>query len=171
MTGGHVMIKGLHHNAYRCRDSGETRRLYEDFLGLRLAGTLDIRETKSGRSTGTLHTFYELGDGSYLAFFEAPDMPFEFKAQHDFDLHIALEVDHDELERMFAKGKSSGIETRGIADHGFIHSIYFRDPNGYVIELTAKLPGHDQAMDPALNGARALLDRWQAAKQQASVPT
>ena len=30
------MIKGLHHNAYRCRDSEETRIFYEDFLGLRL---------------------------------------------------------------------------------------------------------------------------------------
>ena len=28
------MIKGLHHNAYRCRDSEETREFYEDFLGL-----------------------------------------------------------------------------------------------------------------------------------------
>ena len=33
------MIKGLHHNAYRCRDSEQTRRFYEDFLGLPLAGT------------------------------------------------------------------------------------------------------------------------------------
>jgi phospholipase C len=33
---GVVMIKGLHHNAYRCRDSEETRRFYEDFLGLPL---------------------------------------------------------------------------------------------------------------------------------------
>ena len=32
------MIKGLHHNAYRCRDSEETRKFYEDFLGLELAG-------------------------------------------------------------------------------------------------------------------------------------
>ena len=40
------MIKGLHHNAYRCRDSEETRRFYEDFLGLPLAGSLDIKETK-----------------------------------------------------------------------------------------------------------------------------
>ena len=69
------MIKGLHHNAYRCRDSEETRRFYEEFLGLPLSGTLEIKETKSGRRTGTLHTFYGLDDGSYLAFFEAPDMP------------------------------------------------------------------------------------------------
>ena len=162
------MIKGLHHNAYRCRDSEETRRFYEDFLGLPLAGTLEIKESKSGRKTSTLHTFYRLDDGSYLAFFEAPDMPFEFKQQHDYDLHIALEVDARALEQMLAKGRAAGIETRGVSDHGFIHSIYFRDPNGYVIELTAKLPGHDQAMDPATNGARAKLDRWQAEKPAAA---
>ena len=87
------MIKGLHHNAYRCRDSEETRQFYEGFLGLTLAGTLWIEQTKSGRKTDVLHTFYRLDDGSYLAFFEAPDMPFDFKPQHDFDLHIALEVE------------------------------------------------------------------------------
>jgi catechol 2,3-dioxygenase-like lactoylglutathione lyase family enzyme len=160
------MIKKLHHNAYRCRDSEQTRRFYEDFLGLPLAGTLEIKETKSGRKTETLHTFYRLDDGSYLAFFEAPDMPFEFKAQHDFDLHIALEVDEPALHTMLARGKSQGIETRGVSEHGFIHSIYFRDPNGYVIELTSKLPGHDEAMDPAANEARAKLDGWQSAKRQ-----
>ena len=161
------MIKGLHHNAYRCRDSEETRRFYEDFLGLPLSHTLEIKETLSGRKTETLHTFYRLGDGSYLAFFEAPDMDFEFKPQHDYDLHIALEVDKAELERKLADGKKRGIETRGVSDHGFIHSIYFRDPNGYVIELTVKTPGHDRAMDPAANGARAKLDRWQSVKMRA----
>ena len=159
------MIKGLHHNVYRCRDSEETRRFYEDFLGLTLCNVLEIKETKSGRKTSTLHTFYKMDDGSCLAFFEAPDMPFEFKPQHDYDLHIALEVDRPTLEAKFAEGKAAGIETRGISDHGFIHSIYFRDPNGYVIELTAKTPGHDAAMDPAQNGARAKLDRWTAAKR------
>ncbi len=160
------MIKGLHHNAYRCRDSEETRCFYEDFLGLPLSQSLEIRESKSGRKTETLHTFYRLGDGSYLAFFEAPDIAFDFKPQHDYDLHIALEVERAVLERKFAEGKARGIETRGVSDHGFIHSIYFRDPNGYVIELTTKLPGHDQAMDPATNEARARLDRWQATRRR-----
>lgn len=161
------MIKGLHHNAYRCRDSEETRQFYEQFLGLPLAGSLEISETKSGRQTHVLHTFYQLGDGSYLAFFEAPDMPFEFKKQHDYDLHIAVEVDPVTLGSKFAEGKAKGIETRGVSDHGFIHSIYFRDPNGYVIELTAKRPSHDAAMDPSRNGARGKLDAWQASKRQA----
>ena len=158
------MIKGLHHSAYRCRDSEETRKFYEEFLGLKLVGTLDIKETKTARKSSVLHTFYRMADGSCLAFFEAPDMPFDFKAQHDFDLHIALEVDEPTLVAMFAKGKEQGIDTRGIADHGMVHSIYSRDPNGYVIELTAKMPGHDEAMNPATNGARDILDKWQAAR-------
>ncbi len=158
------MIRKLHHAAYRCRDSEATRRFYEDFLGLPLAGVLEIRETKSGRPTDTLHSFFRLDDGSHIAFFEAPDMPFEFKSQHDFDLHIALEVEPDALRAMFEKGKAAGIETRGVSDHGFIDSIYFRDPNGYVLELCARRPGHDEAMDPARNGARGKLDAWTQAK-------
>ena len=147
------MIKGLHHNAYRCRNSGETRAFYEDFLDM-LAGALEINETRTGRKTHVLHTFFRLGDGSFLAFFEAPDMPFEFKAQHDFDLHIALEVAPAELEAMLQKGRAEGREVRGPVDHGFIRSIYFRDPNGYVIELTTPTGRHAEALDPDRSGAQ-----------------
>ena len=154
------MIKKLHHNAYRCRDSEETRKFYEDFLGLPLVEALEISETKTGRRTDVLHTFYQLDDGSCLAFFDAPDQPFEFKQQHDYDLHIALEVEEPVLSKMLEKGRAAGIETRGITDHGFIHSIYLRDPNGYVIELAAKAKGHAEALDPGQNQARNKLTRW-----------
>src|SRR5262249_61458450 len=92
------------------------------------------------------------------------EMTFEFKDQHDFDLHIALEVSPEDLERMYAKGKAEGREVRGISDHKFIRSIYFRDPNGYVIELTAKVPGKERDMDPAANHARDILNKWQGEK-------
>jgi len=159
-----IMLEGLHHNAYRCRDSEETRAFYEGFLGLPLVTAFEIGETKSGRSTRTLHSFYRMNDGSCLAFFEAPDMPFEFKAQHDYDLHIALEVDHGHLQPMMDKGRAAGLEVRGISDHGFIHSIYFRDPNGYVIELTAKAPGSEAALAHHEATAHDTLARWQATK-------
>ena len=158
------MLKGLHHNAYRCRDSEETRKFYSDFLGLPLVQAFQIHETKSGRATKTLHSFYQMDDGSCLAFFEAPDMPFDFKTQHDFDLHIALEVSQTDLQAMFAKGKTAGLETRGISDHGFIDSIYFRDPNGYVIELTAKRAEHDAYMQAAKASAQQVLAQWQVEK-------
>ena len=81
------MIKGLHHNAYRCRDSEETRAFYEDFLGLRMVSAFEINE---GRA---LHTFFEMDDGSCLAFFEVPGSPFDFKRQ-DSLLRFPGDADH-----------------------------------------------------------------------------
>ena len=152
-------IKGLHHAAYRCRDSEQTRAFYEDFLGLPLVDALRIDVTKSGREASVLHTFFAMADGSCVAFFEEPAEPFDFKDQRDFDLHLALEVDESTLETMLEKGKAAGIETRGVSDHGFIHSIYFRDPNGYVVELAAPVGGPSDGRDP--DKAKALLERWQ----------
>ena len=64
---------------------------------------------------------------------------------------------------MFEKGKKEGIETRGISDHGFIDSIYFRDPNGYVIELTAKKNDSEEnkVVKPS---PEEVLSRWQSKK-------
>ena len=152
-------IRGLHHAAFRCKDSEETRKFYEDFLGLKLVETLPMyvsvssrsillrdhfrfltyhfaqlvaisTATKTGRDTKVLHTFYQMKDGSCMAFFEAGDMEFDFKKQHDFDLHMALEVDKDTLMAMKKKGEDLGMDVRGVSDHDFIESIYFRDPNG-----------------------------------------
>ena len=150
------MIKGLHHNAYRCRDSEETRIFYEDFLGLKLVSAFEI-----GDGMG-LHTFFAMDDGSCLAFFEVPDRPFDFKRQDDLDLHIALGVENDVFEAMLAKGRAQGIEVRGPVDHGFVRSIYFRDPNGYVVELTASTGRNREMMDPALSKPHEELRRWQA---------
>ena len=158
------MLKGLHHAAYRCRDSEETRSFYEDFLGLPLVHTIHITESKTGRDTQLLHTFYEMEDGSCLAFFDAPGEPFEFKDQHDFDLHIALRVEADTLRDMFEKGKARGIDTRGISQHGPFQSIYFRDPNGYVIELTAANDQSSDEQELAQHDPHQILNDWQASR-------
>ena len=61
------MIKGLHHNAYRCRDSEETRKFYEDFLGLPLAGALPITETNTiSPSMSSTDTRTRPSSGVYL---------------------------------------------------------------------------------------------------------
>ena len=158
------MIRKLHHNAYRCRDSEETRRSTKTSSACRWC-----RRSRSARprpaaprrrcTPSTASTTARTWPSS-----RPPDMPFEFKTQHDFDLHIALEVGAEVLQPMLAKGRRSGIECRGPSDHGMIDSIYFRDPNGYVIELCAKRAGHDAQMDPAhQRRARqaAALDRGQ----------
>jgi len=155
-----MQIKKLHHHAVRCRNSEDTRKFYEDFLGMPLVHAIKIDETKTGRKTQTLHTFFRLGDGSHLAFFEAPDRPFEFKKQHDFDLHTALEVDQDTFDEIQVRAKNLGMEVRGISDHEIIHSIYLRDPNGYVVELCVKTSEHDSILENGATHAKTLLAEW-----------
>ena len=132
-----IKIKGMHHTAFRCRIEEQTREFYEDFLELPLAEVLEIGITKVVKCSNICIAF-QMADGSFMAFFEAPSMPFDFKDQHDFDMHIALEVEHEHMMAMKEKAENLKMECRGVSDHGFIHSIYLRDPNGYVVELTCK---------------------------------
>ena len=156
------VIQGLHHNAYRCRDAEETRRFYEGFLGLPLACSLRREVTETGEETDLLHIFFEMADGSYLAFFDVPGKPFEFKEQDPSDLHIALEVDAATLKAKYDEATAAGRPVFGPAQLEYLKSIYFRDPNGYIIELTTPTEGYEDGMDPEKNDARAILDRWQA---------
>ena len=160
------MTQRLHHMAYRCRDTEETRVFYEEVIGLPLAAALPIEATATGRPVRVLHSFFGLKDGSYLAFFEVPDAPFEFKEQHDFDLHMALEAEPEDVERAVAAARARGLEVRGPSDHGFIRSTYFRDPNGYVIELAVRTEVHAMFVAEAPKAAHAILDAWRAKNRE-----
>ena len=166
-------IKGLHHNAYRCRDSEETRRFYEDLLGLRLASAVELSATKTGRPIKALHTFYEMADHSFLAFFEVMGDEHEgmFEPKSDFVLHIALEIpDVPTLTNYKEKAVAAGVEVRGPSDHGVIQSIYLRDPNGYVIELTARVKRDEKSIERRLLEAHGILEGWQRTKVESPTP-
>src|ERR1700693_5004649 len=69
-----VPIRGLHHFAYRCRDAEETRHFYEDILGLPLTMLVRAEHVPStGEFCPHVHIFFQLGEGSYLAFFDLGD--------------------------------------------------------------------------------------------------
>ena len=55
---------------------------------------------------------------------------------------------------------------QGIADHGFVKSIYFRDPNGYVIELAARTGTSEASFEDAVAAAHDALETWQATKPE-----
>jgi catechol 2,3-dioxygenase-like lactoylglutathione lyase family enzyme len=120
------------------------------------------------------HLYFDMGDGRLLTFFVRPTRhndptpnPEGIGNLH----HLAFTVSHAVYTQVAQRLNDRGIWNTGPIDRGFMDSIYFRDPNGYVIELAAKLPNHDSSMDPATNGAREKLDRWTAARhrQTASV--
>lgn len=157
-------IKGIHHSAYRCRDAEETRAFYEGVMGLTLAAALDFDEISgTDEKLDYMHLFFDLGDGNYLAFFDLPETADEkrFKRKSGFNLHIAFEVDTmEEVETFKKRFEDHGIDCHGPLDHHFVKSIYAWDPNGYQIEITARVAEHDAIMADEAKKAHAAMDDW-----------
>lgn len=140
-------INGLHHYAYRCRNAEETRSFYEDLLGLPLAHVIQADSVPStGASDPYVHLFFEFADGSYIAFFDLGD---ETACTADPETpswvnHFAMQVGTvAEVEAWKARLEEAGLDVVGVTDHGFVKSIYFFDPNGVRLEITAEVSGED----------------------------
>lgn len=137
-------ILGLHHFAWRCRDAEQTRVFYEDLLGLPLVHVIKKDLVPStGELCPYVHLFFRMADGSHIAFFDLGDGQAALPSPNTpaWVNHIALRVpDTGALEAMKLRLQSLGVEVLGVVDHdGYIHSIYFFDPNGIRLELTAEV--------------------------------
>src|SRR3954453_3967585 len=135
-----VPIHGLHHFAWRCRDSEETRHFYEDLLGLPLVHVIKSDHVPStGEYCPYVHIFFQMRDGSCIAFFDLGDDVAALPSPNTpaWVNHIALRVDSlDELMAAKARLEAAGVDVLGPTDHHIIESIYFFDPNGIRLELT-----------------------------------
>ena len=157
----------LHHNAYVCANQERTRHFYEDIIGLPLVATW-IEEGESpdfpGKKISFVHTFFGIGDGGALAFFEFadPEVAARYKAlKQPFYVHLALAASaatQDEIQRRL---EAEGIRVR-VRDHGYCKSIYATDPDGLVVEFTADPPDADRIAAKQRASAHADLRRWMA---------
>jgi glyoxylase I family protein len=135
-------LKGLYHFAYPCRDAEETRHFYEDVLGLPLVNCMvSDRVPSTGEAAPYAHFFFELGDKSYIAFFDLGrgEMPEPSPNTPAWVQHFAMEtVSVESVQAMHSRLQGFGIEVLGPVDHGFVRSIYFFDPNGLRLEIAAR---------------------------------
>jgi len=164
------MIRKLYHFAFPCRDGEETRHFYEDVLGLPLVNCMQSDVVPStGEQMPYAHFFFEMGDGSYIAFFDLGrgEMPEPSPNTPDWVQHLALEVDSvEDVARMRDRLQEAGVETTDTVDHGFIKSVYFFDPNGLRLEVTARTEPEGY-LEQAAASAREQLDAWQRRKADA----
>ncbi|AOP35490.1 hypothetical protein A0128_17585 [Leptospira tipperaryensis] len=58
----------------------------------------------------------------------------ENTSRHLLD-HIAFRVDPDSFDRAKDELHRLEMEVSEIVDHGLVRSIYFKDPDGYLVEL------------------------------------
>lgn len=138
-----MLCKKLHHAAYRCRDARATVDFYTGVLGLKFSHAMGEDHVPStGQYSPHIHIFFEMEDGSSIAFFECPQDPGEMRdmASPAWIQHFAFEVDSVETvlqarERL----QAAGLDVVGPTNHDdFITSIYFFDPSGHRLELTAR---------------------------------
>ena len=162
-------IQQLHHYAYKARDAEETRHFYEDILGLPLYHIIQSDYVPStGEYCPYTHFFFRLQDGSFIAFFDLGD---DVKAEPSPNTplwvnHIAFRVNTvEELENTKQRLQAHGIEVLGVTDHHIFKSIYFFDPNGIRLELSAQLADAQQ-MHKDSTVAHQRLKEWTARKEQ-----
>ena len=162
-------IHQLHHVAYRARDAEETRHFYEDILGLPLYHIIQSDYVPStGEYCPYTHFFFRLQDGSFIAFFDLGNDEAALPSPNTpaWVNHISFRVDSQQaLRDMKERLEANGIEVLGITDHHIFHSIYFFDPNGVRLELTAQLADEFQMLQESKT-AHARLAEWTARKEQ-----
>jgi len=144
-----MIIKRLHHAAFRCRDARETVDFYVDVLGLKFSHAMGEDHVPStGAYSPHIHIFLEMEDGSCIAFFELPkdkgnmkDVEMPEWVQHFAFMVESVDVLLAEKERL----EGLGIDVLGPTNHDdFILSIYFFDPSGHRLELTANTCEEDR---------------------------
>lgn len=169
-----MKTKGINHLALVCHDMAETVKFYTEALGMPLVKTVALPD-------GGQHFFFDCGGDSLLAFFWWPDAPgaapgvasvadFPSKPKSAVGSmnHVAFHLDEAELDASVARLQANGVHVAAgvVVNHDdsprgvsrdmhpgvWIRSVYFRDPNGIMLEYAATLRGfrpEDVAHEPA----------------------
>jgi catechol 2,3-dioxygenase-like lactoylglutathione lyase family enzyme len=138
-------LQGVHHTARPTWKLKETVEFYRDVLGLRLVHAISARGWGPADHPDFLHFFFDSGNGSTIAFFyylgHAQPEHLVHRPRFDSDAtHTAWQVhSRDQLAAWRQRLEGRGIEVLFQIEHEVIESLYFRDPNGYFVEISVPL--------------------------------
>jgi glyoxylase I family protein len=155
-------VRHIHHHAYACWDSEETRHFYEDILGMPLVATVVIEDSLSNDGSTCCHTFFEIADGNTLAFFEHTsfDHPKYFNARSGCHRHIALEVEGDATVQQFKRKLDAAGVANTLMNLGAYLSLRFNDPNGLILEFMASVRRSLEYQRASRASAHSELRQW-----------
>lgn len=153
-------IRGINHLALVCKDMKRTVEFYAGVLGMPLTKTINLPHGMGQ------HFFFDIGNGDQLAFFWFPDAPEAVPGvTHAEDLvgrgsivsahasmnHVAFNIPVDRVDEYQRKLEAAGIDCTPVVNHDdsenqaspeitpttFVRSIYFKDPDGILLEFAA----------------------------------
>ena len=125
--------EGVHHLVLISSDLEATVRFYTQALNMRLVKVVENRDDPT-----STHIFLDMGGGNLLAFFDFPDhgdapVVRGIGAMH----HVALKAVPEQYKALFARLTENHIDfdVHGTEGAG---SVYFRDPDNALIEITCR---------------------------------
>lgn len=128
-----IQAQGVHHITFVGSNREATIEFYQGVLGMPLVfeqPNLDVPEET--------HLYFDPGDGRLITFFVRPTRvndptpnPQGIGNLH----HLALTVSRATYTQIAQRLNEMGIDNTGEIDRGFMYSIYFRDPNGQLLEM------------------------------------
>lgn len=153
-------IQGINHLALVCRDMKKTVEFYSGVLGMPLTKTINLPYDMGQ------HFFFDIGNGDQLAFFWFPDAPpavpgvthaeslvgrGSITSAHASMNHVAFNIPADKVDEYQRKLEEAGIDCTPVVNHDdserqasptitpstFVRSIYFKDPDGILLEFAA----------------------------------
>lgn len=156
----------LHHNAYVCTDMEAVRQFYEEIIGFPLVATWAEQTDLFGKVRTYMHCFFEIGDGSCLAFFQFADEDDQKEFGPELPpsgfRHLAMKVDQATQDGIKARLDAAGItEPQAyILNHGYCYSLYVFDPSGLLVEFTVDHEDVEQINADKKKTAHADLQKW-----------
>jgi catechol 2,3-dioxygenase-like lactoylglutathione lyase family enzyme len=169
-TNSEFELRGFNHLALVCRDMAETVAWYEDVLGMKLVKTLEL---PGGRGQHFFLDMGNGVDG--IAFFWFPEAPEGVRGEAlqgrrgmsaiGSMNHVAFDVPREKFEEYRQRLLDKGVEVTPIINHCnsldgghkpdydpttdagdvFVRSMYFRDPNGTMLEFACWTTTFDES--------------------------
>src|SRR6266704_2333351 len=128
-----IQAQGVHHITLVGSNRESTIDFYQGVLGMPL-----VMEQPNLDVPDETHLYFDTGDGRLITFFVRPTRvndptpnPEGIGNLH----HIAFTVSHATYTQVAQRLNERGIWNTGNIDRGFMDSIYFRDPNGQLLEM------------------------------------
>jgi glyoxalase family protein len=128
-----IQVLGVHHITLTGADRQSSIDFWEGVLGMPF-----IFDQPNLDNPDEGHLYFDPGDGRLITIFTNESRtPVHSRTPTDPGCvhHIAFEVDRAMFDQVLGRLESRGIGHSGVKDRGFMHSIYFKDPLGLLIEL------------------------------------
>ncbi len=157
-----MALMGIHHISAITSDLQRLDEFYTQALGLGL-----VKKSFNQDDTRIKHWFWAARDGhevlshSGLTFFGWPKGGKPSRQGVGQTHHIAFRARTDDEQLAWRDHLlASGVQVSPVMDRTYFKSIYFRDPDGLLLEIATDGPGFAIDEDPAALGTQLRLPAW-----------